>query len=54
VDGKELQSGEFYLDRKVQRKHLSGPFMTEGSFTKNKPAEIAAFMENLKQTAGLG
>ena len=49
----ELQSGEFYLDRRVQKKHLAGPFMTEGSFTKNKPEEIQTFLEKLRQTAGL-
>jgi len=49
----ELQSGELYLDRKVQRKHMAGPFMSEGSFTKNSAAEIQTFMENLRKTAGL-
>merc|ERR1719223_597172 len=39
-----LESGSFYLDRKPQRKHISGPFMTDGSFTKNSEAEVDAFM----------
>lgn len=51
--GSELQSGEFYLDRKVQKKHLAGAFMTEGRYTKNKPEEIQTFLEKLRQTAGL-
>lgn len=49
----ELQSGELYLDRKVQKKHIAGPFMSEGTFTKNKPEEIQAFMEKLRETSGL-
>ena len=49
----DLQSGALYLDRKVQRKHLAGAFMTEGSFTKNSDAEIQTFMENLKKASGL-
>jgi dehydrogenase/reductase SDR family protein 12 len=48
-----LESGALYLDRQVQKKHMAGPFMTEGSFTKNSPEEIQAFIENLKKAAGL-
>jgi dehydrogenase/reductase SDR family member 12 len=51
--GSNLESGALYLDRKPQRKHLAGPFFSEGSFTKNKPEEIQEFMKNLKQAAGL-
>ena len=46
-----LVNGAFYLDRKVQKKHVSGPFMTEGSFTKNSRKEIDEMMENLKKTS---
>lgn len=49
----KLQSGAFYLDRKPQRKHLSGPFMTEGSFTKNTEKEVDEMMENLMKACGL-
>ena len=49
----ELQTGALYLDRKVQKKHLAGPFMSEGSYTKSKPEAIQAFLEKLRQTAGL-
>eukprot|EP00980_Cylindrotheca_fusiformis_P023822 scaffold11032_cov122-Cylindrotheca_fusiformis.AAC.23 len=49
----KLQGGEFYLDRKPQPKHLAGPFMTEGSYTKNSQEEIDEMMKNLKSAAGL-
>jgi len=45
-----LKSGEFYLDRQIQRKHLAGPFMTQGSFTKNTESEVDILMEMLKKT----
>jgi len=45
--GENLRSGEFYLDRKPQTKHIAGPFMTEGSFTKNTDSEIDEFMKML-------
>lgn len=48
-----LENGEFYLDRKTQKKHIAGPFMSEGSYTKNKPSEVDEMMENLRKTAGL-
>jgi len=44
-----LQGGAFYLDRTPQRKHLAGPFFTEGSFTKNTPEQVQAMMENLEK-----
>lgn len=53
TDRKNLESGAFYLDRQPQRKHVAGPFFTEGSFTKNSAAEVDSFMENLKKAAGL-
>merc|ERR1712130_625214 len=53
VDGDEIQSGEFYLDRKVQQKHIAGPFMREGTATKNSNAEIQELMDNLKKICGL-
>ena len=42
-----LQSGAFYLDRKVEVKHMAGPFFTQGSFTKNSTEEVDAMVENL-------
>jgi dehydrogenase/reductase SDR family member 12 len=47
----QLTSGALYLDRMVQRKHIAGAFMSEGSFTKNTPVEIQTFLDNLKSTA---
>lgn len=44
----ELKGGEFYLDRSPQRKHMAGPFFSEGSFTKNTPAEVEAMMQQLQ------
>lgn len=48
VDRNEIESGAFYLDRSPQVKHMSGPFFTEGSFTKNTPEEVENMMSNLK------
>eukprot|EP00560_Eucampia_antarctica_P006314 CAMPEP_0197824520 /NCGR_PEP_ID=MMETSP1437-20131217/1739_1 /TAXON_ID=49252 ORGANISM="Eucampia antarctica, Strain CCMP1452" /NCGR_SAMPLE_ID=MMETSP1437 /ASSEMBLY_ACC=CAM_ASM_001096 /LENGTH=352 /DNA_ID=CAMNT_0043424169 /DNA_START=96 /DNA_END=1154 /DNA_ORIENTATION=- len=42
-----LSSGALYLDRKTQTKHLSGPFMTKGSFTKNTKKDVDDLMSNL-------
>tara|TARA_B100000780_G_scaffold144796_1_gene101211 strand:- start:200 stop:493 length:294 start_codon:yes stop_codon:yes gene_type:complete len=44
VDAAALQSGAFYLDRKVGPKHIAGPFFTEGKYTKNTRAEVDAMM----------
>ena len=44
----ELVAGAFYLDRKVEPKHLAGPFFTEGSFTKNTPGEVDEMMARLE------
>lgn len=46
-----LQSGAFYLDREPQVKHMAGPFFTEGSYTKNRPEEVDAMMQNLDNWA---
>jgi len=48
-----LQSGEFYLDRTPQRKHIAGLLMTDGSFTKNTEQEVDTMMEKLKETCGI-
>ncbi len=48
-----IQSGEFYLDRKTQPKHMAGPFFTEGRYTKNSKSDVDELMENLKKAAGL-
>eukprot|EP00240_Pyramimonas_obovata_P005529 CAMPEP_0118953750 /NCGR_PEP_ID=MMETSP1169-20130426/57110_1 /TAXON_ID=36882 /ORGANISM="Pyramimonas obovata, Strain CCMP722" /LENGTH=328 /DNA_ID=CAMNT_0006901283 /DNA_START=81 /DNA_END=1064 /DNA_ORIENTATION=- len=47
--GAELESGAFYLDRSPQRKHLSGMFFSDGSFTKNTDAEVDAMMQKLEE-----
>lgn len=46
-----LKSGEFYLDRLVAPKHISGPFFTEGSYTKNTDGEIDTFLKKLAEVA---
>ena len=53
TEAKNIKSGEFYLDRQPHRKHLAGPFMLEGTYTKNSEKEVQDMMENLKKTAGL-
>mmetsp|Transcript_17333 Transcript_17333/g.40397 ORF Transcript_17333/g.40397 Transcript_17333/m.40397 type:complete len:351 (-) Transcript_17333:131-1183(-) len=44
----KLSSGDFYLDRAPQTKHIAGFFCREGSFTKNSRQEINAMMAKLK------
>lgn len=44
-----FKSGEFYLDRSPQPKHVA----YGGSFTKNKPAEVQEMLDKLKSAAGL-
>lgn len=46
-----LESGAFYLDRVPQRKHLAGPFFTEGTRTKNTPEQIQEMMQKLEETS---
>lgn len=53
ADKSELRSGEFYLDRKPQTKHLGGPFFTEGSYTKNTEKEIDDMIANMKKATGI-
>jgi dehydrogenase/reductase SDR family protein 12 len=53
VSNTALQSGALYLDRQPQTKHLSGPFFSEGSFTKNSKTEIEEFMKQLRKAADL-
>mmetsp|Transcript_13525 Transcript_13525/g.28570 ORF Transcript_13525/g.28570 Transcript_13525/m.28570 type:complete len:343 (-) Transcript_13525:6-1034(-) len=50
---KNLEDGAFYLDREVQRKHIGGLFMTEGSFTKNSDKEVDSLMDKLKEFCGV-
>lgn len=47
----KLQPGAFYLDREPQRKHIAGPFFTEGTHTKNSPEEVAELMTMLARAA---
>ena len=49
--GEQLQSGEFYLDRSPQVKHMAGAFFSEGSFTKNSDAEVDLMCANLESYA---
>jgi len=53
TDKNNLKNGAFYLDRKLQKKHIAGPFMTEGGYTKNSQAEVDEIMKNLKELAEL-
>jgi hypothetical protein len=48
ADAPELEGGGFYLDRKPMVKHMSGPFFSEGSYTKNSPQEVAAMVDQLE------
>ena len=45
----DIESGAFYLDRKPQRKHLSGLFFRAGSFTQNTPTEVAHMVAQLEK-----
>ena len=51
--GELLENGALYLDRKPQTKHIAGPFMSEGSFTKNTEADVDDMMTRLRKAAGL-
>lgn len=50
---KNLESGGFYLDRVPQRKHIAGPFMTDGTYTKNTEEEVETMMKCLGQASGV-
>lgn len=45
--------GGFYLDRTPRTKHLSGPFFTEGSFTKNSAEEVQSMLNQLEMWSKL-
>jgi dehydrogenase/reductase SDR family protein 12 len=49
--GTQLESGAFYLDRTPRTKHMAGAFFTEGSFTKNTPAQVDDMISRLAETA---
>lgn len=51
ADAKDIEGGQFYLDRSPQVKHLAGPFFSEGTFTKNSPQEIKFMMSQLEKWA---
>jgi dehydrogenase/reductase SDR family protein 12 len=51
ADVKDIEGGQFYLDRSPQVKHLAGAFFSEGSFTKNSPQEIKVMMSQLEKWA---
>lgn len=53
TDKKNLINGGFYLDRKPQKKHIAGPFMSEGGYTKNTPAQVDEMMNKLEKLAEL-
>jgi len=50
----QISSGAFYLDRLPQVQHMAGAFFSEGSYTKNSPAEIATMMEKLESWTNRG
>ena len=43
--------GGFYLDRSPRCKHIAGPFMSEGSATRNSEVEVDNFIANLRHAA---
>jgi len=43
----EIEGGAFYLDRSPRRKHISGPFFTEGWHTQNDRASVDKMMSDL-------
>lgn len=45
--------GAFFLDRRPRTKHVAGPFMTQGTFTKNTEDEVDVMMAKLKEICGL-
>jgi len=49
TEKENLENGAFYLDRCKQRKHISGVFMTSGSYTRNSEEEVDEMMKNLKE-----
>jgi len=49
VAGNKLQTGGLYLDRRVETKHMAGPFFTEGSFTKNSKEEVDELTKKLEE-----
>ena len=49
VDKAKLEPGALYLDRAPQRKHLAGPFFTDGSSTKNSPDDVKAMVKDLEE-----
>ena len=49
TERENLENGAFYLDRCKQRKHISGVFMTSGSYTRNSEEEVDEMMKNLKE-----
>jgi len=53
VPSSEIEGGAFYLDRTPQRKHVAGPFFSDGSFTKNTPGEVAEMISHLDQLSGV-
>ena len=46
--GERIVPGGFYLDRSPRCKHIAGPFMSEGSATRNSEAEVDTFLANLR------
>jgi len=47
VPSSTLEPGALYLDRTTQRKHVAGPFFTDGWATKNSQADVDAMLADL-------
>lgn len=45
----KIEGGAFYLDRSPRRKHIAGPFFSEGTFTKNSDEDVDLMMLNLQR-----
>lgn len=50
IGSKNIESGQFYLDRNIQKKHMAGLFMSEGSFTKNTEADVDNMISKLEES----
>jgi len=47
----KIETGELYLDRRPQVKHMAGVFFGEGSYTKNSPDSVELLMKGLDDWA---
>lgn len=48
ASSREIENGAFYLDRAPRRKHIAGPFFTEGWHTQNSRESVDTMMRDFK------